>query len=304
MSVLLPLIIASSILATPLARQSTRQYTVYNKCPMAIDLYIDGANHGVIPLNGNVTKSLGSPGYFYTDANDGNQNAQGTIRAGFHADYYYMVSDPDHTNTALQVKPRPRSPSSGFCEIIECEGRGCSQAFSQPPTAFPAAASSPPSPPYYRCPNANTDYDITFCPKGVFPDQGQLEIHFSHFPNKCLDVRGNVSDFANGTPVQIYDCNGSQAQRWIIKRGSTKVQLLGTNFCLDAGTHPANGVQLKIWQCHDDLPAQQWFYTNDNRIKLANQGFCVDLENGATSNSHKVQTWMCSDNNPNQVWTL
>jgi len=33
-----------------------------------------------------------------------------------------------------------------------------------------------------------------------------------------------------------YDCNGTQAQRWIIKRGSTKVQIAGTDFCLDAGT--------------------------------------------------------------------
>jgi hypothetical protein len=35
---------------------------------------------------------------------------------------------------------------------------------------------------------------------------------------------------------------------------------------------PANGVQLKIWQCYDNLPAQQWYYTADNRIALENQG--------------------------------
>ena len=31
---------------------------------------------------------------------------------------------------------------------------------------------------------------------------------------------------------------------------------------------PGNGVGLKIWQCYDNLAAQQWFYTDDNRIKL------------------------------------
>jgi hypothetical protein len=31
-------------------------------------------------------------------------------------------------------------------------------------------------------------------------------------------------------------------------RGSTAVKLAGTNFCLDAGSNPANGVQMKIWQ--------------------------------------------------------
>ena len=33
-----------------------------------------------------------------------------------------------------------------------------------------------------------------------------------------------------------YDCNGTPAQNWVFAKGSTKVQLSGTNFCLDAGT--------------------------------------------------------------------
>jgi hypothetical protein len=35
---------------------------------------------------------------------------------------------------------------------------------------------------------------------------------------------------------------------------------------------PANGIQLKIWECFDHLPAQQWFYTQDSRIALQGQG--------------------------------
>jgi len=141
--------------------------------------------------------------------------------------------------------------------------------------------------------------DITFCPTFAYPIQ---PIHFNYIQDKCLDVQGGV--FKDGTPVQIYECNGTPAQQWYIIKGSTKVQVAGTNFCLDAGTTAANGVQLKIWTCYDNLPAQQWFYTNDHRIALENQGFCTDLENGITTNGHKVQTWQCTDNNPNQVWTL
>lgn len=29
---------------------------------------------------------------------------------------------------------------------------------------------------------------------------------------------------------------------------------------------------MKIWQCYDNLPAQEWYYTADNRIALENQG--------------------------------
>jgi len=34
---------------------------------------------------------------------------------------------------------------------------------------------------------------------------------------------------------------------------------------------------MKIWQCFDNLPAQDWFYTDDKRIALTNQGTTVHL---------------------------
>jgi hypothetical protein len=46
----------------------------------------------------------------------------------------------------------------------------------------------------------------------------------------------------------INSCNDQANQKWQMSRGSTAVQLVGTNFCLDAGSTPANGVQMKIWQ--------------------------------------------------------
>jgi len=84
--VLLQLIFASAILATPLARQSDpqRNYTIYNKCPSNITLYIAGTSYGQIMTNGSLTKQLStSAGYFSTDANGGSRNGQGSIRAGF-----------------------------------------------------------------------------------------------------------------------------------------------------------------------------------------------------------------------------
>jgi len=88
LSVLLPLVLASATLATPLARQNTRQYTIYNKCPTPINLYIagvkGGAMDGTIPTNGSVVKSPGTgTTFFFTDANGGKLTGEGTIRAGF-----------------------------------------------------------------------------------------------------------------------------------------------------------------------------------------------------------------------------
>ncbi|KAF8992602.1 carbohydrate-binding module family 13 protein [Cyathus striatus] len=126
------------------------------------------------------------------------------------------------------------------------------------------------------------------------------------FPNGdvylCLDVRGGVA--ANGTPVDITTCNDSTMQRWTINQGSMKVQWYGTNFCLDAGSTLGNGILMKIWQCFDNLPAQQWFYTSDNHIALENQGLCLDLPNGNLTSGVQVQTWQCTNFNQNQIWML
>ncbi|KAJ3521431.1 hypothetical protein NM688_g9017 [Phlebia brevispora] len=100
-----------------------------------------------------------------------------------------------------------------------------------------------------------------------------------------------------------YDCNSTGAQNWVINSGSTAVQLAGTNYCLDAGDSPANGVQMKIWECYSSLAAQTWYYTDDNRIALENQGLCLDLTNGSTDDGTIMQIWACTDDNSNQVWT-
>ncbi|KAG6908084.1 hypothetical protein DXG01_006219 [Tephrocybe rancida] len=132
--------------------------------------------------------------------------------------------------------------------------------------------------------------------------QGFHAIHPNGDTTKCLDVRGGL--FENGTAVQIFDCNGSAAQQWNISRANTTVQIQSAQFCLDAGSTPANGVGMKIWKCFAGLPAQTWFYTDDNRIALLGKGLCLDLPNGVHANSNQLQTWACTDNNTNQVWTL
>lgn len=85
---------------------------------------------------------------------------------------------------------------------------------------------------------------------------------------------------------------------------------------LTSATAPGNGAKMKIWQCYDNLPAQQWFYTGDNRVALTNRGLCLDLTNGMSrlpsrtdmkpgskQNANVMQTWQCTPGNTNQIWT-
>lgn len=141
------------------------------------------------------------------------------------------------------------------------------------------------------------------------PVASGVAIHPNGNAGKCMDVRG--ANFANGTPVQIYDCNGTPAQKWNFKRGTGALQVAGTNFCLDAGScervewrtltpAPGNGIGLKIWQCYAGLNQQTWTYGSDNKLSLAG-GQVVDLTNGNTANGNQLQTWQGFPGNTNQV---
>ncbi|WWC93767.1 hypothetical protein V866_000603 [Kwoniella sp. B9012] len=132
------------------------------------------------------------------------------------------------------------------------------------------------------------------------PPSQYLLIHPNGQRNKCLDVAGNKHD--NGTRVQIYDCNGTGAQRWLIDKGKTKLRLKGTDFCLDAGLEPQDFTGLKIWKCFDGLFDQDFWYTEDDRIALTDRGLCLDNKDGILDNGGTVQLYRCTDFNTNQVW--
>jgi Ricin-type beta-trefoil lectin domain len=72
---------------------------------------------------------------------------------------------------------------------------------------------------------------------------------------KCLDVRGGGR--ADGTPVQIFDCNGTGAQQWIWT-GTGTIFNLGSGKCLDLKTinrFGFNEFQAVIQTCNN---SQNW----------------------------------------------
>jgi hypothetical protein len=73
--------------------------------------------------------------------------------------------------------------------------------------------------------------------------------------NKCLDVAG--SGTADGTKVQVWDCNGSPAQIWSRDESGALRPRGAPNSCLDvpAGNF-VQGAFLQIWSCNE-TPAQR-----------------------------------------------
>jgi hypothetical protein len=307
------LVLSAAVSLLGAATAYAQTYTVKNNCPTAIEWYIVEGSQGNLAKGAQSVKTGLGPdaGFFWTTANGGGPANIGA-RAGFYFEpsywYYYIVRDQNPASFNVGISITPDKPvNNGFCTVATCNTGDCSTAYNSPPvfhSPIPPPANAPAqNPPVYQCKDPSTNFLITFCPTGAWPGTSVgVPLNPNNNPNKCLDVRGAI--FANGTPVQIYDCNGTNAQKWVIRQGSGQVRVAGTNFCLDAGSSPANGVGMKIWQCYNNLPAQTWYYTLDRRIALEGKGLCLDLTNGQLWNSNVMQTWRCTDNNNNQVWTL
>ncbi|MFB6549455.1 glycoside hydrolase family 76 protein [Streptomyces sp. NPDC056405] len=115
---------------------------------------------------------------------------------------------------------------------------------------------------------------------------------------KCLDVNGGAT--ADGTQVQLWNCNGTGAQNWTLPGDST-FRALGK--CLDvSGAGTANGTKIQLWTCNG-TGAQQWQPQSDGTVRNPNSGKCLDAEGGTWNDGTRVHLWSCHTG-PNQKWTL
>ena len=115
---------------------------------------------------------------------------------------------------------------------------------------------------------------------------------------KCVDVAGGSS--ANGTPVQLFDCNDTAAQRWSVTTDGT-VEALGK--CLDvAGGATANGTAVQLFECNG-TGAQQWVAGADGTLRNPQSGRCLDAAGGGSANGTRLIIFDCHGG-ANQRWVL
>ncbi|GLW54081.1 ricin-type beta-trefoil lectin domain protein [Kitasatospora phosalacinea] len=116
--------------------------------------------------------------------------------------------------------------------------------------------------------------------------------------NKCLDANSSVD--ANGTAIQLWDCNPSTAQQATAQSdGSIKV----LTRCLDVtGAATGNGTKIQLWDCKGNA-AQQWLYRADGSLYNPMSGRCLDIPNGTLTNGTQLQIWDCNQTYP-QRWGM
>jgi hypothetical protein len=114
----------------------------------------------------------------------------------------------------------------------------------------------------------------------------------------CVDVRG--ANAANLTPVQVYTCNGTNAQQWTAMEAGSTLQALGK--CLDInGGGTANGTTVDLYTCNQ-TGAQVWQAQSDGALYNPQSGKCLD-DTGYGGSGTQLQIWSCADTS-NQQWKL
>ncbi|MEU9430797.1 ricin-type beta-trefoil lectin domain protein, partial [Streptomyces sp. NPDC048342] len=120
-------------------------------------------------------------------------------------------------------------------------------------------------------------------------------VHAHGATDKCLEVGGGKKD--NGTPAQIYTCNGSAGQKWQIS-GDALVNV-NSGKCLEVkGGATANGTVVQISTCNTKSAAQKWEYDTHATSRLYNPatGNCLDL--ATYDNSRDARMWDCKGTDP------
>jgi beta-glucosidase len=141
---------------------------------------------------------------------------------------------------------------------------------------------------------ASQSFTWTVAPAGSGGATGQV----TGYGGLCLDVRSASS--ADGTPVQVYTCNGTNAQQWTVESNGT-LQALGK--CLDvAGGGTANGTLVQLYTCNG-TGAQVWHPGASGSLVNPQSGKCLDDTNRSTTPGTQVQIWSCTGA-ANQSWTL
>jgi hypothetical protein len=114
---------------------------------------------------------------------------------------------------------------------------------------------------------------------------------------KCVD--DNSGSSANGTKIEMWDCNGTAAQNWTIETDGT-IRINGS--CMDIiGAGTANGTLIELWTCNGGAN-QQWLPVNGMLVNPVS-GRCLDDPGFNTTNGTQLEIWDCNGGS-NQQWAI
>ena len=114
---------------------------------------------------------------------------------------------------------------------------------------------------------------------------------------KCLNDTGNNS--ADGTPLDLWTCNGSSSQRWTLAQDQT-LRIHGKCLAV-SGSAKADGAKAVLATC-SGFAGQQWTVGTGAQLVNATAGLCLG---GPAAGTNGAQAWIAACNGKaNQRWTV
>lgn len=119
--------------------------------------------------------------------------------------------------------------------------------------------------------------------------------------NKCIDVPR--ASFNDGSKLQIYDCNGSDAQNWYFN--GANITIGPSSLCMDL-TEGADqpGTLAQIFESSNADANQLFTPRSDGLIQWTGKDLCLDLSGGDTTNGSAIDFQICDPNQPSQHWNF
>ncbi|MGX1909666.1 ricin-type beta-trefoil lectin domain protein [Streptomyces phaeochromogenes] len=119
--------------------------------------------------------------------------------------------------------------------------------------------------------------------------------------DRCMDVLGDTD--ADGTPVQLMNCDAGAAQRWVMKTDGTVRSGLASGRCLDVKSSGlSDGTPVQLYGCNGSA-AQQWVADAQGQLRNPNSGKCLHIAKAGVEEGSRLEIYECVTS-PAQVWAL
>jgi Ricin-type beta-trefoil lectin domain len=116
---------------------------------------------------------------------------------------------------------------------------------------------------------------------------------------KCIDDANAAA--ANGNAIQIFACNGTNAQSWTWNSGDGTLRVLGK--CMDVTNGATvNDTLVQLFDCNG-TDAQEWRWRNQSSMVNPQSGRCLDVPNGNTADGTQLDIYDCNGTAA-QAWYL
>ncbi|MEV4417582.1 family 16 glycosylhydrolase [Catellatospora sp. NPDC049609] len=133
------------------------------------------------------------------------------------------------------------------------------------------------------------DYVRVFAHDGGTTPPSGATLLIGQSSNRCIDIPS--SNTANGSRLQIWDCNGTGAQKWSFEADGS-LRALGK--CMDvAAGSSADGTAIQLYDCNG-TGAQKFVLSGAGDLVNIQANKCVDVTANGTANGTKLQLYTCN----------